>query len=441
MPREPVPFFIRFSEFLDSAWENKLPPAEILLVFTPLESQLNELKQALPQEQSRPSELQEEFANLERAFSWFAAGAEFVHRFASSADKKDLDQGLLHLEEAFNGLREGLIQLHQAQYTLGPSSDKPLNFLVNSVAAFKNGAITDEAFEAVFLTYADYFQKSSRNFRRMLKASAGSPQLFGEFESLVPAHEQAKVAFRKLEVFFSTRSFDQVNQSFDPLKEFSDAYSVLCENLQDRLEEQNKQEEQRSPDEKKCFRCGTTGPRIAWACRSCGFVFPQLELSKEEQEDSAPVDVAEGGLSRGFVMTENIEKVFDAVEDFQDGEIEKEELAGVLNWLNVKIENAMKNHKARQGSLSTDRSLSDGMKAILSHVDDELGVGLEELQKGLISLHEWAGSKEEALLLNGIQLAQDGAAKIWHSQSLAAKILEEIEPDSGPQGDTFSQTV
>lgn len=318
------------------------------------------------------------------------------------------------------------------RYIQGPSKDPVLNYLIHGKEELESGKISIEVFGALFSAYREYFEKSCRNFRRLLKIGNESLSFRKSIEPLIPRYQEAKAAMNELEALASQNDFTAMGEPLLEIRAFSDAYAEFCAAFMKEAERANPREETPHP-EKKCFRCGRMNPPEFWACKSCGFVFPQLEASSAHQR----LDTKEGSVPRGFVMTENIEKLFNAIEDFQDGEIGESDLLSVIGWLDDKVTRGVEEQRAHRQSITKDSSIAEEMRSVLATLEGEYAEGLTAIKSGLNELSAWSESDSDDLLIIGINHVQDGAAQVRHAQKLAEKIVEELEPNIERRTDRY----
>lgn len=386
-----------------------------------LESELARGKKTV--EDSKTGLPPEEAANLIAFTLNFLDGIKLLRTALDTHNEETFNQGKGILEHTFPSLYETLYRNSiEEALAKGPSKDKGLNSLFVLRKSVARGLCSREVFEKALEQYGDRLERSFRHVRRLRREVHPDLNIQIKTEALFSIIRETDQALRQLKAMFGEESFQEMAEPLTPLQAFSDAYVDLCKLLSEKA---SGNESVFPILEWNCPRCGRKSPASSWACRSCKLPFPQIEHS----EIVPSFDMKEGGPPPvKFVMTTHLRELFDAMEDFQDGEVEQADFVSVLNWMDENVQAGFKQHHLGKQSLKTDPTLTEELKWKLDEIDDRFKDGLDDLQAGLLAFRIWIDSGLEEDRQQAMDRCQNGVSKIYASQISAEHLSEDCEP-------------
>lgn len=409
--------------------EKKAPKESLRDCLSNLESVVADTRKEL--EADAKPEFQEEMADLESAFAKFNDGAKLIGKYLEKDHSDSLDNGLNAIEGALQEIKSGISRIGLHKAALSPSKDPGLNLLMNMGASLQKGTCPNEVFESSLNFYEEYFHQVIRGIRRLNRTAQSNAEMQAVLEKYPLDIEAASQALAQVRASFAKGAYGELNGSFEIMHKFADGYQTLNHELGQVLEKKK---------EKKCPRCFHVNDYTARVCASCSFVFPDFEISASD------LDIVEGGGGKQkFVMTYNLQKVLDAIEAYQDGEVAAENVAEVLEWMSAKLEFGMERYrtygKKMQESLNANPVATKELKAALSEMIEIYKAGVAEMQDGVSLLKRWISSGQESDCKDGTKRLVQGAARIQDVVTRSENIVVLQKGQNEQQGDEFAGSV
>jgi tetratricopeptide (TPR) repeat protein len=420
-----TPFFEELLLTATAVKEHRKPKEALKETLLSIEAKVELGRKEL--EQTATVELQEEMAFLESAFSKFRDGAGLIRQYLESENETQLEQGLVKIEPAFHEIREGLLRFGLKRAALLPSKDPALNLLINFGKGLQDGSCSPTLFEGTFSFYENHLGKIQRTLRRLEKMEQKDPKIKSILETSPLDLQNAEALLAQARYAYQNKHYDEMQNAFQELAMFSEKCYTLFKNVSKLFEQE---------EEKRCPRCSQLNAKSAGHCVACGFLFPEFG------KVSGNVDFLESEGKQKWVITENIEKLLSAVEDFQDGEITQDKFLETLDWMEKKIEKATQhdhNLETMINSLPSDNpTVVQEAKNLFAPILEMYKEGTREMKEGLKTMHEWAFSKKEEDCQNGVKQFLEGASKLQDAVSRAERALIDFTIPKKKEQDQFA---
>jgi len=190
--------------------------------------------------------------------------------------------------------------------------------------------------------------------------------------------------------FFRTGDKNRLKTGIELVKEHSEKLVASQKNLEKEKEE---------PAVKKCLRCGNNNPPEAKFCTKCKMVIPEFKAKPLESQMNIRLEEDRIVHGDGTVMTENLYRISQAVENFKNGKITEEQLAVTVDWIEKKVTSTRRQfetHKKKKPLKMPER-------------DRKLSEEMEELtEKGILRFEEAVEIFKDSLERNNYTLLRKG---------------------------------
>lgn len=320
-----------------------------------------------------------------------------------------VDVGQLFEEASGVGLQEELSR--------EPTGSPLANIVINSAFGVREGTVDREFFARHLHLLWEELQGMKFKYNALLRTPPDSSVI--EEESVIVGEilqmfEEALILYFD---FLDTSRFDLIDEAAKKLEISIEEMQQSVENLQALSKREGKI---------PCVKCGHYNPSKNRVCEQCSAVLPAIA-----NQATSTVDFVEGqrqtadGLQQQTVMTENVQKLFDAANSYARGEITAGEFESILSWM----ENLLQKSYQSAGPLpqvdvskKADRKRQKQFKQILGESADLYIQGLEDFEVGLSFLRQFLTDVSAQSMQAGMQMIWQGMGKLQEVQ----KVLEPL---------------
>lgn len=330
-------------------------------------------------------------------------------------DKAEVDDAFNQLMRTSNGVKDAMASLNEALMSQGPCRLARTNVMLSASSSFQAGAISPDQFSRTIDSYEAELREEQAAVNELVGMPGQSEAVKGEVAKLREAYEMHDEA---LAIFSEYLDGDAEPEDFvraqKMLIEASEKLSDVKEEL-DRLGE--------NEGKVSCVRCGKPNEPGSRSCSSCGAQLPQqagmgIASTMSFQEDDGTANLNEGEL----VITANLERLFNAVNEIAEGRSSDEEFERVLDWLDGLMENAISTMpeipdmsppaEASEETLSQIETLKDE----LAEQRTEALEGMGAIRDALNAMGGYLDDRDKNTLIQGVRDVRDGAVKMQNAE-------------------------
>lgn len=334
---------------------------------------------------------------------------------------KGLGEALFDLETAAEEERLSLMD--------GPSRMPAANVLINTARRAMAGKLPTEEVGPAIQAYIEHVSSNWDTVESQLEKPIDSATIQEELPNtleLVDAHEDVMDRLTAIyENGFDHAQFEEaLEELIEVVAEFQKSAQVFVE-------------AGAKVGKIVCVSCGRANPRSNNVCEQCGTALPKIV--SDEHSDST-VDFSEhGGLEDDgtrMVMTTNLERIFQACDDLQEGKIEPEEFVATLEWahgLLHQMRNGLGQLEAKIanfGAGAEEGAAVHDERNSLAEVGAYFEEGIDEWEAGLVEMARYLDDPSAHYLRAGKKRVWEGASAIHRCKVIgdaAQERLKELE--------------
>lgn len=369
-----------------------------------------------PQRDGLVRAYEEQIESLERVGETIDAG---------NKDKARVDDAFEQLLRTSNGVKEAMASLNEALMSKGPCRLARTNVLLSASETFRAGGISPEQFGRTL----DGFEAELKEEQAAVNELAGMSQndaVRDEVAKLRAAYELHEEALSIFAEFLDGEA--------EP-EDFGRAQKLLIE-ASEKLSDGKEELERLGESEGKvsCIRCGQLNEPGNRVCGSCGAQIPQqpgmgIASTMSFQEDDGSAALQEGDL----VMTANLERLFNAVNEIAEGRSGDADFEEVLDWMDGLMENAintMPEIPDMAPPKDTDQETLDQIETLKSDLAEQRDAAIEGMTTIRDALNVMSGyldDREKDTLIRGVRQVRDGAVQMQHAEKALTIITAALQ--------------
>lgn len=342
---------------------------------------------------------------------------------AAAAGGPRLEQAMTALTAASEGVREAMLALSLAQMRGGPCRLERTNILLAATGVFLDGGLSEEGYSATLESFFDELEGEQKELERLALLNR-NPDVDEVLERVRDAYAQHGEALVLLQALLNDE--DTYEQAREILIEASESLSD-CKSVLDKIAQ--------SEGRVTCVRCSASNEPASRVCGSCGAQLPQ------QHQVESTMDLAERADESRLELTENLERLFRAVNAVVDGEISPEDFDDVLLWMDERAAQALAELPVAP-SLDPGRADSPEAREKRAVLQEELNSEREGMVMGLLEFREALGDLQAFLededtetLAGGVTRVSEAALKVQAAQrrieSLSATAGNSAETEKG----------
>jgi hypothetical protein len=354
---------------------------------------------------------------LVEAYEALAAAIESLQA-AASGGRAAMDRALEEIATAGGSVRRAAEEHVAAVASQGPTPMVHHNFILNLAAAQERGEVTMEVLARGLEVFRTSMQDMQAETERLASLPSDNPRIAEEMARL---REVYAMHWQALEDFERYVGGDPSALASARERLIAAGCALAeCKRAFDQIGEM----EGKVP----CVKCGTPNPVDGRRCSACGT--PLIVPAGMATSSATTSFLEEGGqaqLGGELVMTENLLKLFQAVNDVAEDKIGAQEFDEVLNWMAGLVQQNLL-HLPAAPELSR-KGLTEEQAEQVARAEESLAAARSDIEQGA---HDFLGALEEMRrflddadkdhLVSGVRQARDAAIKIQKAQ----QVIDEI---------------
>ena len=174
--------------------------------------------------------------------------------------------------------------------------------------------------------------------------------------------------------------------------------------------------EKGEPSIKKCFRCGNNNPPQARFCVKCKMEIPEFKQKSLISQMNVKLEGDRIIHGDGAVMTENVYRLIQAVDDFEKGKVRKDQLAATVEWIERKVSatrRQFESHKKKRPG-----RMSETEKALIEEMEELTEDGISNFEEAVEKFKTAIAAENYPLLHKGLEKASEAGEKLYKVQIL-----------------------
>lgn len=359
-----------------------------------------------PQRDGLVRAYEEQIESLERVGETIDAGA--------SKDK--VEDAFEQLLRTSNGVKEAMASLNEALMSRGPCRLARTNILLSASESFRNGGIGPDAFARTIDSFESELKEEQAAVNELAGMPSQSEAVKSEVAKLRPVYEAHEEA---LAIFAEFLDGEAENEDFYRAQKMLEEAS---EKLSDHKEELERLGE--SEGKVSCIRCGKLNEPGNRVCGSCGAQMPQqagmggIASTMSFQEEGGAAALQEGDL----VLTTNLERLFNAVNEIAENRCSDNDFERVLDWMDGLMENAIATmpevpDMAPPAEADEDtREQIETLKGELTEQRETVIEGMTTIRDALAGMQNFLETRDKEVLVQGVREVRDGAVKMQNAE-------------------------
>lgn len=348
-----------------------------------------------------------------------------------------LEPLLGRLSEAHATLENVFDTFHRQELAEGPSQSANINALVKAAEGVLKGDFEPSVLEAMAQSLLDLTQQNLASMKNLGRNKIESEVVSEELERMIEAVEEIEDALTFLLDFSQgvTKNVKEAREAIEDLIDSGDALvesSTIVEDLQ----------------KVTCIQCQTKQEKGSRVCVACGAVLPQQAGDQNFGAADSTFQVLEGvtadDLDRDEVMTDVMQELFQACEDFINGQVKAAALQEIIARHLILAQQAQQKLDAlRTPSIPTDatpedRDVAEDFVGLAEDALDLLTQGIEQCLSGLSAMKKAAPVDDLETLRSGMREYYEGQQRMWQVRRLERQLDDYIQPLLTKQDDLES---
>lgn len=358
-----------------------------------------------------------------------------IEELRTAADSEKLEPLLSRLSEAHLTLENVFDTFHRQELADGPSQSANINALVKAAEGVLKGDYKPSILEAMAQSLLDLTQQNLASMKNLGRNKIESEVVSEELERMIEAVEEIEDALTFLLVFSqgASKNVEEAREAIEDLIDSGDALvesSSIVEDLQ----------------KVTCIQCQTKQEKGSRVCVSCGAVLPQQAEDQSFGAADSTFQILEGvaadDLDRDEVMTDVMQELFQACDDFLNGQLKAAALQEIISRHLALSQQAQKKlDQLRTPSIPTDatpedREVAEDFVGLAEDALDLLTDGIEQCLSGLSAMHKAAAEDDLEMLRSGMREYYEGQQRMWQVRRLERKLDDYIQPLLKTQGES-----
>ncbi len=348
-----------------------------------------------------------------------------------------LEPLLNRFNEAHLTLENVFDTFHRQELTEGPSQSANINALVKAAEGVLEGTYEPSILEAMAQSLLDLTQNNLASMRNLGRNKIDSEVVSEELERMIEAVEEIEDALTFL-LDFAQGTAKNTQEAREAIEDLIDSGDALVESSQI-IEDLQKV---------TCVQCQTKQEKGSRVCVSCGAVLPQQAEDQSYGTADSTFQILEGvaadDLDRDEVMTDVMQELFQACDDFMNGQLKAvalQELVG--HHLALAQQAQQKLDTLRTPSIPTeatpeDREVAEDFVGLAEDALDLLTQGIEQCLSGLSAMKAAAPIDDLETLRAGLREYYEGQQRMWQVRRLERQLDDYIQPLLTKQDDLES---
>lgn len=339
-----------------------------------------------------------------------------------------LEAALTEVTDASETVRAAMQELNTRIFTAGPTRMPHANLVLNIMAAHQAGQVPDQVLLNALEVFRNGMEQESGEVERMLSLPTRSSAIQEQTLKTRQAYEMHWPAIELAEGYAAGQA-DQYEPARQALIQASEALAACKEAFEQIGELEGKV---------LCVMCGAPNAPGDRACSKCGARMVQTQMGTSTMSLQEEWGEARGGE---LVMTENLLRVLQSVNEVGEQSLELEEFGEVLTWMADLVQQHLLGLPqapafSREGLSQEQSEAVDELEEELARQREEVVAGAEELMAGLSQLSCYLDEQDKEHLTSGVRIVRDGAVRVQRAQRTIDELATRVESTRRGDGPT-----
>ncbi|MCE1248397.1 MAG: zinc ribbon domain-containing protein [Firmicutes bacterium] len=376
-----------------------------------LQAALQELEQAISQLykiyqyearfQEKTDFFKKESEIIEKYFKRAKDGAARIGKYFAIPENRYIEEGLADSTKAFIELFSSFDRLQEEESKRPQLSKSPyLSEIMRVAKLVKESKLSAdllkerlEMFIAVQTNFVNNIDYMIPAMDERLFYEENKQQLKDKFNELIQGLNLAKTYFLTHQFQVVTDGLAKADKAIEFIVEFEKKLKDIRE----------------APKVKFCFKCGAENPRTVKFCVRCNFNFPPLQM---EEESTLDVRLEEGGIAQtDHVMTENLMRLFNAVDGIKNGKITMDKYVKEVQWFIGIIEKARE--EQRKIPAPPAEQYDPDAEEAFEMFKEAFETGMQDIEDGANLLLLYPENLNPDLLETGMETVMRGGDRLF----------------------------
>ncbi len=342
--------------------------------------------------------------------------------FIKEGNKDLLREGIEGCKEAYPKIKQLIPMVNYKRMIQKPTKSPAANLLLNMAIGLKKGTINEQMFIDALKDVEDDFNMAKRRFEALSRQEVEADYIKEELNKALKGLELFENAINDYYAFLDEREGLLLDQAEWELK---DAVEILYKAMQffDDLAER----EGKIP----CAKCGKYNLPDRKTCQYCGAILPKAAGMMVTSTFNVQVGEKTIDLGEEEAIPENLEIMFNAVNQVAEGEISLEEFENTINWLH----GIMETHKSAglaplpkinlEKLSPEEREKEEKNLKALEEAKALFEEAYRDWEEGLDYFREFIEVGDKNLLINGVKVMWEGNKKLNKVKEITKQFLPE----------------
>lgn len=345
---------------------------------------------------------------LIKAYRELQEGVSKIGFFTKDGDKNLLEQGIEECKITYPKIKELIPIVNYRRMIQKPTSSPDANLLLNMAYALQKGMIQEEDFVETLQQAEEDFNKLKLKIESLSRQETDSVLVKEELQKALEGLDLYGNALSDYYRFLENREGLFLDQSEWELKE---AVEILEKS--NKLFQEIAEREGKTP----CVRCGHYNQPDRKTCEKCGAILPKSATLGTASTFDMQVGETTISMDMDTPIPENLEILFNAVNQVADEQISIDEFAATVD----EFQNLMDANRAAgfapipQVNISKlkpeEKKVAEDLIDDLKEAKSFFEEGYRDFEEGIDYFNEYMEVGEKNLLVKGVQMMWEGNKK------------------------------
>ncbi|GEM_PF-1927660 len=345
---------------------------------------------------------------LKTAYEEHQTACSLIRDNLLTFNQENIDKGLEGYQEAAMRVKDLIPAANLKRLTQIPTTSPQANLVINLGKTLLGENGREEMFLEALKNLEESFNDTKMQFEAIKRSPTDSVLVKEEMENAtkaIAAYENALNDFYRFvelrETLLLVQASTKLEEAVKMLNQSGETFTSIAER------------EGKVP----CIRCSHFNPPERKTCEKCGAVLPvSAESQPSRTFEMGEQDEVEQHTEE-IVLTENIHRLFDAVNKVSEGQIAVEEFQEVVNWM----EELVNHHKTAYGPLPPVnienikpdlKEPARQVKEMIEEANEVFKEGTDDLTAGIGFFKQYISHGDKNNLVAGVQIIWQGVGKL-----------------------------
>lgn len=366
--------------------------------FRELSEKLREFHGNLQKIQEDAPVIVEQGEIIRKNFDVLLEGLRKMEEYLEYREKETILEGLRIVKQANNAIFAAVDFISQEDASREKLSKSPyVHDLIRVARGVISKGFPREALKEKLEALLSYSEGVYRDFHIYKTARFETAAIQDRITEMETALDKYREGLQEMEHYFSDENEAHIEKGIALVKEGSDVLVDSYELIQRELA---------ASGSKYCVKCGEENPLTSKFCSKCSALLPESQQGEEGGGDTAAADT-------GQVLTSNIIRLADAVNDYTEGRSSEQELLKVIEWMEEKVQAGI---SGLQNMAPLESAGAEEGGEDLQRVGALFEEGTYELQSALATMKSFFQEGDPGRLRDGLSAAVAAAHKLYQVQ-------------------------